>query len=134
MYISKNIYVHDNNIECIVVCHLYVFRCVLVASSDYFEAMISRSGMQEATAGKSFHRRLLYIRILTIYNNYRLDTIELKDITANGLRAVLDFIYTGELTLSIENIGTYNEHFCFDVFVRSSNMTCSIDCFVLIDV
>lgn len=35
----------------------------------------------------------------------RLDTIELKDITANGLRAVLDFIYTGELTLSIENIG-----------------------------
>ncbi|CAF2401212.1 unnamed protein product [Rotaria sp. Silwood2] len=59
-----------------------VHKCVLVASSDYFEAMISRSGMQEATA----------------------DTIELKDITANGLRAVLDFIYTGELSLSIENI------------------------------
>ncbi|CAF4388208.1 unnamed protein product, partial [Adineta steineri] len=47
---------------------------------------ISRSGMQEATA----------------------DTIELKDITANGLRAVLDFIYTGELSLSIENIGMYD--------------------------
>ncbi|CAF0789636.1 unnamed protein product [Rotaria sp. Silwood1] len=59
-----------------------VHKCVLVASSDYFEAMISRSGMQEATA----------------------DTIELKDITANGLRAVLEFIYTGELSLSIENI------------------------------
>lgn len=29
-----------------------VHKCVLVASSDYFEAMISRSGMQEATAGK----------------------------------------------------------------------------------
>lgn len=37
-----------------------------------------------------------------------LDTIELKDITANGLRAVLDFIYTGELSLSIENIGMFN--------------------------
>lgn len=33
------------------------------------------------------------------------DIIELKDITGNGLRAVLDFIYTGELTLNIENIG-----------------------------
>jgi hypothetical protein len=39
--------------------------------------------------------------------HFSLDTIELKDITANGLRAVLDFIYTGELTLSIENIGKY---------------------------
>ena len=37
----------------------------------------------------------------------QLDTIELKDITANGLRAVLDFIYTGELSLSIENIGKF---------------------------
>jgi hypothetical protein len=33
-------------------CFIRFHRCVLVASSDYFEAMISRSGMQEATAGK----------------------------------------------------------------------------------
>lgn len=33
--------------------HHSPFRCVLVASSDYFEAMISRSGMQEATAGEN---------------------------------------------------------------------------------
>ncbi len=39
---------------------------------------------------------------------FQIDTIELKDITANGLRAVLDFIYTGELTLSIENIGMFD--------------------------
>jgi len=38
----------------------------------------------------------------------QIDTIKLKDITANGLRAVLDFIYTGELTLSIENIGMFD--------------------------
>ena len=78
MYISKSPSLLPHGSAAFV-----LFRCVLVASSDYFEAMISRSGMQEATA----------------------DTIELKDITANGLRAVLDFIYTGELTLSIENIG-----------------------------
>ncbi len=39
---------------------------------------------------------------------FQIDRIILKDITANGLRAVLDFIYTGELTLSIENIGMFD--------------------------
>lgn len=38
-------------------------RCVLVASSDYFEAMISRSGMQEATAGLSI--QLLFTRTIS---------------------------------------------------------------------
>ena len=45
-----------------------VHKCVLVASSDYFEAMISRSGMQEATAGttekKSFERIFFYSIII----------------------------------------------------------------------
>ncbi len=61
--------------------------------------------MQEATAGKI--KNILVICFLYEFY-FQLDTIELKDITANGLRAVLDFIYTGELTLSIENIGMSN--------------------------
>lgn len=40
-----------------------VHKCVLVASSDYFEAMISRSGMQEATAGKKQENHKFFRRI-----------------------------------------------------------------------
>jgi hypothetical protein len=41
-------------------CFIRFHRCVLVASSDYFEAMISRSGMQEATAGKIENILMIY--------------------------------------------------------------------------
>jgi hypothetical protein len=50
----------------------------------------------------------MFFRWFSCQFYFWIDTIELKDITANGLRAVLDFIYTGELTLSIENIGMFD--------------------------
>lgn len=60
----------------------YVHKCLMIASSDYFAAMFLRSGMQEA----------------------RQDKIELKGVCSQGLQYLLDFIYTGELKLSIQNI------------------------------
>ena len=58
-----------------------VHKCLMIATCDYFDAML-RSGMQET----------------------RTNSIELKDITAHSLQAVVDFIYTGELRLCIKNI------------------------------
>lgn len=60
----------------------YAHKCLLVASCDYFAAMMLRSGMLET----------------------RQDTIELKGVSALGLRGVLDFIYTGELRLTLGNV------------------------------
>ncbi|PAA60750.1 hypothetical protein BOX15_Mlig033334g1, partial [Macrostomum lignano] len=56
-----------------------VHKNVLVASSDYFRAAFS-SGMREAGAS----------------------CLELKGVTAEGLQAVLEFVYTGSLALSVD--------------------------------
>ncbi|CAF0851324.1 unnamed protein product [Brachionus calyciflorus] len=58
-----------------------VHKCLLIATSDYFDAML-RSGMQET----------------------RTDHIELKGISTEGLEQVINFIYTGELCLNESNI------------------------------
>ena len=58
-----------------------VHKCIMVASSDYIDAML-RSGMQET----------------------RSNQIELKSISPQDLKVVIDFIYTGELRLSTANI------------------------------
>lgn len=58
-----------------------VHKCIMIASSDYIDAML-RSGMQET----------------------RSNQIELKSISPQDLKVVVDFIYTGELRLSIRNI------------------------------
>lgn len=60
----------------------YAHKCLLIASCDYFAAMMLRSGMLET----------------------RQDTIELKGVSAQGLRGVLEFIYTGELCLTLGNV------------------------------
>ena len=60
----------------------HVHKCLMIAACDYFDAML-RSGMQETRAS----------------------SIELKGVSAQGLRAVVNFIYTGELKLSMSNIG-----------------------------
>jgi hypothetical protein len=59
----------------------YVHRCLMTAACDYFDVML-RGDWQES---------------------YQ-DTIEMKDINANALSAVIDFIYSGELKLSLRNI------------------------------
>lgn len=59
----------------------YAHKCLLIASCDYFAAML-RSGMLET----------------------RQDKIELKGMSAQGLKSVLEFIYTGELTLSLNTV------------------------------
>ena len=60
----------------------HVHKCLMIASCDYFDAM-SRSGMQETRSA----------------------CIELKGVSAQGLGDVIDFIYSGELRLSLNNIG-----------------------------
>ena len=59
----------------------HVHKCLMIASCDYFDAML-RSGMQETRA----------------------NSIELKGVSAQGLQAVINFIYSGELNLSLNNI------------------------------
>ena len=58
-----------------------VHKCLMIASCDYFDAM-ARSGMQET----------------------RTDKVELKGVTPQGINEVIDFIYSGELRLSLSNI------------------------------
>ena len=59
----------------------HVHKCLMIASSDYFAAMFN-SGMQETRASQ----------------------IELKGVSIQGLREVIDFVYSGELKLSLNNI------------------------------
>jgi hypothetical protein len=59
----------------------HVHKCLMIASSDYFAAMFN-SGMQETRASQ----------------------IELKGVSIQGLKEVIDFIYSGELKLSLNNI------------------------------
>lgn len=63
-------------------CTYYAHKCLLVASCDYFAAMMLRSGMLET----------------------RQDCIELKGVSALGLRTILDFVYTGDLKLTLANV------------------------------
>lgn len=58
-----------------------VHKVVMVACSDYFQAMLT-SNMKECQES----------------------TVELKGITANGLRIIVDFAYTGELKLNTQNV------------------------------
>lgn len=59
----------------------HVHKCIMIASCDFFAAM-ERSGMQET----------------------RQTCIELKSVSALGLETLIDFIYTGELRLDMNNI------------------------------
>lgn len=59
-----------------------VHKCLMIASCDYFDAMI-RSGMQETRAS----------------------SVELKGVSIRGFMAVVDFIYSGELKLCMNTIG-----------------------------
>ena len=61
-------------------CRFRVHKALLASVCDYFRAVF-RSGMTEV------HK----------------DSMELKGVSASGLRGVLDFIYTGELCLNLEN-------------------------------
>lgn len=58
-----------------------VHKIVMVACSDYFQAMLT-SNIKECKE----------------------KTVELKGITANGLRIIVDFAYTGELKLNMPNV------------------------------
>lgn len=58
-----------------------VHKVVMVACSDYFQAMLT-SNMKEC------HENV----------------VDLKGITANGLRIIIDFAYTGELKLNTQNV------------------------------
>ena len=58
-----------------------VHKVVMVACSDYFQAMLT-SNMKEC------HENV----------------VDLKGITANGLRIIVDFAYTGELKLNTQNV------------------------------
>ncbi|XP_048765786.1 kelch-like protein 26 [Ostrea edulis] len=58
-----------------------VHKVVMVACSDYFQAMLT-SNMKEC------HE----------------DIVELKGISANGLKIIVDFAYTGELKLNTQNV------------------------------
>ena len=58
-----------------------VHKIVMVACSDYFQAMLT-SNMKEC------HENV----------------VDLKGITANGLRIIIDFAYTGELKLNTQNV------------------------------
>jgi hypothetical protein len=59
----------------------HVHKCLMIASSDYFAAMFN-SGMMESRASQ----------------------IELKGVSPTGLKEVIDFVYSGELRLSLNNI------------------------------
>lgn len=59
----------------------HVHKCLIISASDYFLAMFN-SGMQEC----------------------KKDSIQLKGISSQGLKEVIDFIYSGELKLSLYNI------------------------------
>lgn len=59
-----------------------VHKCLMIASCDYFDAML-RSGMQETRAS----------------------SIELKGVSISGFMTVVDFIYSGELKLCMNTIG-----------------------------
>ena len=69
---------------CVVVDEhkFHMHKCLMIASCDYFDAML-RSGMQETRAS----------------------SIELKGVSVSGFRAVVDFVYSGELKLSMNTIG-----------------------------
>lgn len=60
---------------------LPVHKAYIAAASDYFQAMLT-SGMQET---------------------YQ-ETIELKGVSEVGLEAILDFVYSGVLTLTTDNV------------------------------
>lgn len=59
----------------------HVHKCLIISASDYFLAMFN-SGMQETRA----------------------TSIKLKGVSSNGLKEVIDFIYSGDLKLSHHNI------------------------------
>jgi hypothetical protein len=58
-----------------------VHKCIMIAACDYFAAM-ERSGMQET----------------------RQTRIEIRGVSALGLKSVIEFIYTGELSLNAGNL------------------------------
>ena len=60
---------------------LPVHKVVLIACSDYFLAMMT-SNMKEC----------------------RENEVELKGISANGLKIIVDFLYTGEISLTLQNV------------------------------
>ena len=62
-------------------CSLRVHRAVMVACSDYFRALLS-SEMRESLEM----------------------SVDLKGLTATGLRSVVDFAYTGKIDLSLDNL------------------------------
>ena len=56
----------------------HVHKCLITSASDYFNAMFN-SGMQET----------------------KMASIQLKGVSSQGLKEVIDFIYSGELKLSL---------------------------------
>ena len=55
----------------------------MVACSDYFRAMLTGPGKMKES---------------------REDSVELKGVSAQGLKAVVDFAYTGKIKLSLQNL------------------------------
>ena len=55
----------------------------MVACSDYFRAMLTGPGKMKES---------------------RQDSVELKGVSAQGLKAVVDFAYTGKIKLSLQNL------------------------------
>ncbi len=66
----------------------------MVACSDYFRAMLTGLGnMRESRA----------------------DSVQLKGVTAQGLRVVVDFAYTGRINLSLQNLEEVRTNFVVQV-------------------
>ena len=60
-----------------------VHKSVMVACSDYFRAMLTGPGRMKES---------------------REDNVELRGVSAQGLKAVVDFAYTGKINLCLQNL------------------------------
>lgn len=62
----------------------------MVACSDYFRVMLTGPGKMKES---------------------RENSIELKGVTAQGLKAMVDFAYSGRMILSLQNLEEVNKFF-----------------------